>query len=299
MQRLRDWNPYTTSINDPRSETLCGALIALILLPAISAAYTVWFAIDWINNERGSMFVSEQSPMNFTTGLRMDADDDALRSGLGQSLVCTAESGCWYTVVADASAPNMTLAQAADRTCPPRTLQTSGRDAQRGLDAALRHAHSSSATAASIAAAFGRLRASQDSPGFSLQCVRAEQGQPLRGSCLYHTPVPSEALAVTFHDVAARRGDSMGVALVSPSLRANQAKSTVAKLFGGERCAPHAPMPLLGSHLRPSHLTPRSSLYLASNPYSTPGTRWCYGRYPCTTAPSSSTSSRHPGESPP
>ena len=54
---------------------------------------------------------------------------------------------------------------------------------------------------------------------------------------MYYSPIPTDALTVTYHDNIIYRGDNTGLALFSPTLIKQKAKNSDllgTQLFGGE-----------------------------------------------------------------
>jgi len=225
MPSLRDANPFRKPVADPRSKTTCGGLIAITLLPAILIGYTVWFVRDFVNNRRGFMLTTTQTPATAQLGVRLDSTctgvcepDDTM-----QRLTCMSEHGCWYTVVQDVSG-----AATADRTCPPRSIledfdRVSG--AIDGMQEALMEGQN-------VAPAVQNYQNNLNSQLFTKQCLHVERGRTLQGACAYYTQSPLDGMSVTYLDVSNTRADSYGVTLTTPRIEKIE-ETTGSLLFGG------------------------------------------------------------------
>ena len=89
-------SPFTKSLDDEKTQTRCGGVLGLTLLPAL----LIWYALYWFNG----WFVSRASdvqetridPLSFNEYIELDG-----ATASGQTLTCNAHSGCWYTVYTD------------------------------------------------------------------------------------------------------------------------------------------------------------------------------------------------------
>lgn len=190
--------------------------------------YTVWYVRDFVINNRGTTFTTVQTPVNSSVGVKLDASRAELMTGEGQSVMCLAPAGCWYTAIENVNTG------VEDTTCPPASMERALEATRTNMIQALMQLSRGVRTAAEIRTGMRQFTDGMNASPFRRVCKHAKQGEYLTNACMYYSPIPTEALSVTFHDIRSNRGDNMGLALVSPSLMKVTSGGLVDKLFGGE-----------------------------------------------------------------
>lgn len=237
--KLRLINPFFKSVHDPRSKTVMGGMLAITVLPAILLLYALWFANDFVSNRRGFQLSTTQEPATSAVGIRLDStcsgvcpDTSSGQPDRGHQLICLAENGCWYTV-----AERTDGVQVPDKTCPPQSMlaqNTASAIKLNGIFSAENLADPAT-TPASIKTDTSGWMLDHDDGAQTLwvkSCVWAAQGQRLNGACVYSVEQPHDAMSITWIESSNQRGDSLGVALVSPRIHKIE-ETSGSLLFGG------------------------------------------------------------------
>ena len=92
----------------PNSQSVCGGIMTLSLLPALIILLSVGVVGDFYASNRGAMSETTIEPLRPGFGIELNGEDSRRPK---QALLCLADSGCWYTRFADNECPSVDITQ--------------------------------------------------------------------------------------------------------------------------------------------------------------------------------------------
>jgi hypothetical protein len=228
---LRNINPFVKPTPKPQSQTACGGLIAITILPICLGVYSlVWWA-NYYDLRQYAMESTDIFAIGVDQGMRLDG-----RRNSGQVLRCAADA-CYYTIFLDEN-------NEVDRSCPPKAVVNQIRQnaiqlaQENGMsrvfipgDAAL--SDLASVSEAGDAATAAGLPDLTTPVAINKRCAKVNRGEILEGACLYYSPDPIDSLSITWK--ADTNMKNFGVTLITetPHISAEDER----RIYGGSSSA--------------------------------------------------------------